>query len=67
RAQTVARGNEEREFNERFRHPREAAERRPVAPQPNPGTAARCFRGCAVGLPRATKPKSDAGTNRSAW
>ncbi|TVP47407.1 MAG: hypothetical protein EA345_10675, partial [Halomonas sp.] len=25
----VARGNEEREFSERFRHPRKAAERRP--------------------------------------
>ena len=54
RAQTVARGNEEREFSERFRHPREAAERRPMAPHPTPAPL-RAASASALRLPRATK------------
>ncbi|WP_171051153.1 hypothetical protein [Halomonas sp. ATBC28] len=49
----VARGNEEREFSERFEAPAGGGGTTPSGTEPssptraNPGTASRCFRGCA--------------------
>ncbi|HDZ49538.1 MAG TPA: hypothetical protein ENI10_18100 [Halomonas sp.] len=56
RAQTVARGNEEREFSERFRHPREAAERRPMAPHPTPAPLRAASAGALTLTPRYENP-----------